>query len=256
MLNYISAEFYKLRHRKGLWIGMVLLLFLECFVLFPGFALEVGGAGELRIQEVYIAFLVAVVPVGLFLAPIFAVLTFDDQYGHGTLKNEIVYGVPRVGVYVGKLTAAAVTGTICALIVLAVYFLGMFFFGRNGIVPSPEMWDTLATTLVMGWFTWLSALCFTMFLLFVMKGPVGAMLIVYLLSVIGSPLAFIGYEVGSSEAKHGFLYWFSRLYYAAPYQVLWSEGEHAVLYSFLLFLGWLSVTTVLGLAIFRHREIK
>lgn len=258
MLNYISAEFYKLRHRKGLWVAMALLLLLEGLVLMPGFFVELENPQEMRIQEIYLAFLMAVAPVGLFIAPIFAVLTFDDQYGHGTLKNEIVYGVPRVRIYAGKLVAAAVTGTLCALLVLAVYLLGMFLFARRGIPPAQEVWTMLAICLATSWFTWLSALCFTMFLLFVMKGPTGAMITVYLFSLIGSPLALIGYETGSAAPKYGFFYWFSRLYYAAPYRAFWSgDGEmQPVAYALLLFLGWLGATTALGLTLFRRREVK
>lgn len=258
MLNYISAEFYKLRHRKGLWLSMVLLLLLEGLVLMPGLAIEQGPGQEMRIQGAYLAFLIFIVPIGLFIAPIFAVLTFDDQYGHETLKNEIVYGVPRSRIYVGKLAAAAVTGTLCALVIVAVYLLGMLFFIRKGETLPQEGWVLLAMSLVTGWFTWLSALCFTMLLLFLMKSPTGAMLTVYLLSLIGIPLAFIGYETGSADPRDGFFYWFSRLYYAAPYRLFWNgDGEEqAVIYGLLLFLGWLGVTTALALTLFRRREVK
>ncbi len=80
MLNYISAELYKLRRKKSLYTGMVVLLALEGLLFVPIFWVDdIPLAGEL------VVFLNGALPFGLFLAPAFAVLDFDNQYGYASL---------------------------------------------------------------------------------------------------------------------------------------------------------------------------
>ena len=128
MLNYISAEWYKLCRTKGLFIAFGILLVLVTLLFFPSFWYQMPTFGVYA--TAYLAFL----PAGFFLAPIFAVKAFDDQYGRGTLKNEVVFGVPRYRSYLGKLSIGALTGTGAALIVLAVYLLLSYMGDRKSVV--------------------------------------------------------------------------------------------------------------------------
>ena len=110
MLNYLGAECYKLCRKKSLFIGMAVLLVLESLVFLPMLSGEEVGRGLAYL------FLLMMLPIGLLVAPVFASLTVDDQYRNGTLKNEIIFGIPRSRVYLGKLAAAILVGTAAAAV--------------------------------------------------------------------------------------------------------------------------------------------
>ena len=128
MLNYLSAEFYKLRFHKGLYVGTGLLLLLELFVILPGIMIREQGR-EYIAQDVLLAFLLIAMSAGIFIAPIFAAMVFDNQSGNGTLKNEIVFGVPRSRIYIGKLVAGALAGTVIAILAVSFFLLLTYFLG-------------------------------------------------------------------------------------------------------------------------------
>jgi len=261
MLNYVSAELYKLRHKKSLFVVVGFILLLESTLLLPGYwkALRGDQVGVL------LGFLVLMMPIGLFLAPIFAAVTFDDQYGHGTLKNEIVYGIPRSQVYLGKLLTAMAAGTLAAGVVVGWYLVLTSLLARDLFSDVPgEVWSCIWSMLAGSWLSWLAAVAFTFFLLFTLKTSGGALTVVYLLTFFGLPLCMVGYE---DPGHFDLLYWFSKLFYAAPYRnivmapgivegelpwpLLRVLGETAA-----LCLGWVAATSALGLALFRRREIK
>lgn len=254
MLNYVAAEFYKLRFKKSLFVGTALLLLLESLLISPMF--WVDEAGDLL--DAYLGFLEIVLFLGVFIAPVFAIAVFDDQHGKGTLKNEIVYGIPRSRIYLGKLLAGMLAGTVCALVVVCWYLL-LSLLAAGGTVES-EMWPYLAKALVTAWPVWLAVLSVTFFLLMTMKGAAGAIACVYLVTFIGFPTALAaGADAGSPA-------WFRiacRLFYTYPLggELLfgvtptWAPVS-PVLYSLLVSALWIGVTTGLGLALFQRREIK
>lgn len=248
MLNYISAELYKLRHKKGLFVGMLLLLILECWLFVPSLWVE-----DVPVEEAMLAFLMAVLPFGLFLAPAFAALIFDDQHGRGTLKNEVVFGIPRSRVYLGKLAAGMLVGTLCAAVAVGFYILGCIWVRTAPV--EPQIWEMLLNSLVCAWLTWLAALSFALLVQFLLKSSAGALTLTYLVSFIGVPLGMLG----TGEGAAPWLKLTVNLFYSAPYQALYLVRERpggALGYAALIFLLWVGGTTAVGLAVFRHREIK
>jgi len=263
MFNYIHAEFYKLRRKKILWIGIAILLVLESALFLPpeNWEAESGLAIFIGMTLLMKMFL----PLGLFLAPVFAGLVFDSQHGFSTLKNEIVYGIPRSRIYLGKLLTAMLAGTAAAGIALLWYVLtGIFCILRSGGITEPvpsEFWLLLLMMVVRAWFTWLAALSFTMFLLFVLKSSSGALTLVYAISAIWIPVTILGLPVEPS-GKLDWLYWLARLYYAAPFYGIWDASFEVPAYTFPSFVkgtvnswGWILTTTALGLGCFRRQEI-
>ena len=119
MLNYVSAELYKLSRKKGLWLGLGLFLLLESALFLPDVLFFGTVDNEI---DAYYCFFVSALCVGLFVPPAFAVQVYDGQQTCGTLKNEIVFGIPRSRIYLGKLLAAAVTGTAAAAAAAGLYF--------------------------------------------------------------------------------------------------------------------------------------
>jgi len=261
MLNYISAELYKLRHKKSLFVVVGLILLLESTLLLPGYWKDLRGDQV----GILLGFLVLMTPIGLFLAPIFAAVTFDDQHGHSTLKNEVVFGIPRSRIYLGKLCAALLAGTLAAALVVGWYLVLTALLARDLFSDVPEeVWGCIWSMLAGSWLSWLAAVAFTFFLLFSLKSSAGALTVVYLLTCFGFPLCMIGYE---DPGHFDLLYWFSRLFYAAPYRNIVMapdivvEGLPWPLFRVLgetaaLCLGWAAVTSALGLTLFRRQEVK
>lgn len=254
MLNYVAAEFYKLRFKKSLYVGTALLLLLESLLISPMFWVDEVG----HLLDAYLGFLEIVLFMGVFIAPIFAIAVFDDQHGKGTLKNEIVYGIPRSRIYLGKLLAGMLAGTLCALVVVGWYLL-FSLLAAGGTVES-EMWPYLAKALATALPVWLAVLSVTFFLLMSLKGAAGAIACIYLVTFIGYPTALSG------AADAGCPVWFQvacRLFYTYPLggELLmgmtptWAPAS-PVLYALLVSALWIGVTTGLGLALFQRREIK
>ena len=112
MLNYISAELYKVRRRKSTWALLALLLGLESLYIL------LFAHGEC--YELLNAF-VTTLTLGLPMALLLSALVCSDMGRSGTLKNELSAGLPRSRIYLGKLVTAAGIGLVLAFLTLLVY---------------------------------------------------------------------------------------------------------------------------------------
>ncbi len=261
MFNYISAELYKLRRHKGFWIAVGVLLGLETWLLSPSFWVFSVHVS----RESMYALLAVCLLLGLFLAPIFAAVAFDDQHGHATLKNEVVFGIPRSRIYLGKLLAAALTGTAVAAVVIGWFFLVTSF---TSTTTSPEaageLLSAMAQIVLCHYLTWLSVLSFTFLLLVTLKSASGAIVVVYLVIFFGTPVSLIGAGAGSPL-------WYrlaTDLFFAAPLRYLLTGGsslpnvisrlvgKNVLVYASFVGALWMGGTTALGLFLLRRREIK
>lgn len=260
MLNYVSAECWKLRRRKGLWVGLALLLALESLIFAPWFWYP--DALPYRRESLY-ALLAALLFLGLFLVPIFAVLAFDDQHGHGTLKNEIVYGVPRARIYLGKLLTAALAGTLAAVAAVGWYLLLTWLLGA----PDPTGGVTLTALLAIlaaNYLVWLSELSLTFLLLMSVKSAAGAVAAACFVTIFGSFFALIGV---TEDAALGWRLAVD-LFFTAPLRGMFTfdgavgptvfpfSATHPLLYALAVSALWVGAATALGLVMFRRREIK
>lgn len=261
MLNYISAELYKLRHKKSLLIGITVLLALESLLFVPAF-----WVNEQPLKDELLSFLDALLPCGLFLAPVFAALSFDNQYGHATLKNEVVFGIPKSRIYLGKLLTAMLVGTVAAVLVIGWYLLLAAL--AVGPLMEARLWEQFLINVTSAWLTWLAALSFAMFLLFAVKSSTAAMTVAYLVAFLGVPVGIVGADLG----PNGPALWIKVLanfFYSAPYKRFWFWfGEvyppgfgppldwSPLWYALVVCALWVGVTIALGLFFFRRREVK
>lgn len=256
MLNYISAELYKLRHKKSLFIGMAALLVLEGLLFVPAFWID-----ELPLADALMVFLNSALPFGLFLAPVFAVLAFDNQHGQATLKNEVVFGIPKSRIYLGKLLTAMLAGTVAAAVAIGWYLLLSAL--TMGLPMETRLLSQLLINIASAWLTWLAALSFAMFLLFTLKSSTGAMIVAYLVAFIGVPVGMIG----AGERAAVWVRLSVNLFYSAPYKKFWYDigldannsmpmGWSPALYATVVCALWVGIFSALGLLLFRRREIK
>ena len=262
MLNYLSAELYKLRHKKSLYISVAALLALESLLFVPNFWVD-----EEPLRGVLLGFLDALLPMGFFLAPVFAVLSFDNQHGHETLKNEVVFGIPRRHIYLGKLLAGMSVGTLAAAIVIGWYLLLCTL--TAGLPFGTRLWEQLLINVASAWLCWLAAVAFTMLLLFTLRSSAGAMVLTYLIALVGVPIGIIG---ANPDPNYGPAPWIKalvNLFYSAPFKRFWfwfgeiyPPGFEPPLdwgplwYALIVCALWVGLTSVLGVLLFRRREIK
>lgn len=261
MLNYISAELYKMGRKKSLFLGVAALLALESLLFVPSLWID-----EQPLKDQLLSFLDALLPMGFFLAPVFAVLVFDNQHGYATLKNEVVFGVSRSRIYLGKLLSAMLAGTAVAAIVVGWYLLLAAL--TVGPLVDAGLWEQFLINMTSAWLCWLAALSFAMLLLFSLGSSAGAMVVAYLVAFVGVPLGIVGADPG----PNGPALWIKllvNLFYSAPFKRFWFWfGEvyppgywppldwSPLTYAALVFALWVGFTTALGLLLFRRREIK
>lgn len=248
MLNYLSAEWYKLRHTKGIFLAFGFLLFLISLFFIPAMWLHRPTF------EVYANAYIVTLMLGFFLAPIFAVRAFDDQYGRGTMKNEVVFGIPRSRIYLGKLAFGGLVGTGAALLVLA-FYLGLCAliggFGEENALLCIEL-CVRVTLLVLP--LWLASLSLAFLFQAVMRSTAMAVVVNYLLLIFLIPIALMGSDEPTASPILNFIY---RWFFVSPFRKLYVVPSITGLGdSWLVGVGWVAATTLLGLAIFSRKEIN
>ena len=254
MLNYISAEWYKLRRTRGIFIAFAVLLALMAAVFIPSAWYDEPTFG------VYAMAYLAALLLGFFLAPVFAVRAFDDQYGRGTLKNEIVFGIPRRRIYLGKLAFGALAGTAAAFVVLGLYLLlGLLTSGGAGELSTLTCAELCLQGTLIVLPLWLASLSLAFCLQTMIKSSAGAVAVHFILLFVTMPLSLMAPNTPTDSVIWKF---FSDWFFVSPYRGIYeiSVGEWptlpSALWSWMIGLGWVAVTTLAGLAFFSKREIN
>lgn len=256
MLNYLKAELYKgARWRAALPVAL-LLGFLVVFLLLLTWATSTKWQ---LIDSV--TFLLDILILGFFLLILPASAVFSEQYKYKTLKNEVCFGIPRARVYLGKLMASLVLAAIlCAWMILLWLGLSAALFQA---APREEL-IRAAAKLGVGLLTalplWLGALGLFHALQFTLKSTT----LVYVLYLgyfiaIDPILGLLGLL---NEAKVGTVFFglcsfLSKCVLSGPLEGLsMGLGLERLAWAWPVGLGWLAVTTVVGLMLFLRQDIQ
>ena len=150
MADYLSAELYKVVHRKYTWIALG--LFLGCVVLLTALWWATNSHGGFVPLSGALYTLVMLLSVGLYAPLITTDLVFSEQYKIGTLKNEISYGIPRSRIYLGKLVLEIAVAVLACALAVGLYLAlcvptlpleadpdGMLMAGAGGPVPAVRL---------------------------------------------------------------------------------------------------------------------
>lgn len=253
VLNYIRAELYKVARRPYARVMLLVLLALECLFLLI-FTAEGRGRGEF-------AWLVGVLSttmiVGIYLAILCADLVDADLSRGATLKNEVAFGLSRTRIYLGRLWAALVL----ALLMCAATFV--FCLGAGWLLtahsdPAAERDNLLILAYVAGASLplWLATLSIShcVFLLTRSSVAAGIGLVAFFtwgggffwilgqfepFGLVGLAFGFIAELVPTTPfgEYHDHMTWALMIRH-------WAVG-----------LGWLAVSTGIGLARFRRQEL-
>lgn len=274
MGNQIRAELYRIRQR---WLGLLLPL-----------SLLIGGAGVLvlgcSLSSQLTISTSQVVGLGLqellFLGVYFAVscasFSFSDQYKHGTLKNEAVFGFSRASMYLARLTAAILLG-LC----LAAACLGSALLLSLVLLQSPL--ETLASFCALApWVAgalplWIASCSLCLCLEFCLKSDGLAVSLTILYLTIGWLVIGAFAVVGDgflADGGRSFFFYLPLYLYAvhpiAPFsplaiQIGSMEYPRAVYLDgswgraglcWLIGAAWVAITTAVGIAVLRRRELR
>lgn len=247
MLNYIKAELWKASRHKGTYVLVLILASLT------GLFTALMMAAEAFYQMASAASTTML--LGLLVAPLLTQLV--DGSSLSTLKNEVSFGVGRGRIYLGKLVSGLLLGLGLCLLLLGGYLLT----GWLMLPHSPE--EDLTAMAVVG-FTLLGALpiwcgvyslCHMMAML--IPSTAGWLSIYYVLTFFGQPilvsLIVTFTSSGMSNLIQAILMPFSLL--MPSFLSGWLTWEYQV-WCWAIGLGWLAVTTALGLFCMNRREIK
>ena len=258
MLNYVNAEFYKVFRRKYPYVTFLTFCALAA-LLCSGFIFVNSGGAHTEFSDGAQSVLM-VLSVGLYAALLICDMVFSDQYKFNTLKNEVSFGIPRPRIYLGKLAVEAVIGVVMSVLVIG-FYVGMCYVT---LYASP-MEETVRTMQIIGYCVlaaipqWLAALALTNMIFFLVKGStLASFLMVGIIAVTPVALEITALMIWSSAPHVSDLLLAIRDY--MPTQIISKAmsvvGDWSFIgKSFLVGGVWVAVTSAIGLAAFRKREI-
>lgn len=138
MLNYIKSECYKT------WKRLYTRIFLLVLVLFA-FAMSAGifiihfvTQSDVPIFQLIMASGFAFIQTPIYFAIIFSDIVFSEEYKYRTLKNTLSFGITRTQIYFGKLIVSILLAVLTGLILFIVFIGSALIF--SGI---PDDWSPL-----------------------------------------------------------------------------------------------------------------
>lgn len=243
-------------HRKYLWIFLLVMAVLEGLLV----ALWTW-AGDMMNLSASIAFsmVLYMLSMGFYGAIIICDMVFSEQYKSNTLKNEVSYGLSRVRIYLGKLVVSGIVALgICAVILAWYGILCALLLAVDGAWLTAM--ESVGFALLVAVPLWLGALALTNMLFFLVKSSTAASLIaVSMFAFVGQAIQLMAFTVGNLNEPVGkLLFWLYDINLTTPLKDItnrigdWSLPPQA----WAVGIGWLVVTTLIGLAAFSKKEIS
>lgn len=254
MLNYLSAELWRMTRRRAACTGWGIYL---CLVFLSGLTLRGNSPWECVLT--FRNFML----LGLYVAMPLAGWAGGGLDRAGGLTNEVSFGLPRARIYLGKLSAALLAGTVLFLLTTAAFFLGALspsavlgLSGEDRALAGMELLVSMLHSLP----RYVGAVSLAYFLLFTIR-PAGVGTVLYYLYITVGEVTLAAVRVMDMGAAGELL---NRLAEAVrpfllsnAYFVFSQESTPPTLEnSWLTGALWLFLTTVPGLFLFRRREIR
>lgn len=252
MLNYLKAELYKLLRQRSFCVSLSLLLFFEGLL---AVLLRLMGVQWTFNQSAVL--LCGLLPFGFFLIYPLSTFVFSEQYKHNTLKNEIFFGLPRSRIYLGKLLSAAITCIFTCTLAIA------FFLGASWLLfPVAPGADLIVKVNILGYCLlialplWLGALSLLHMLQFSIKNTTVFTVLYIAYFMVFEPLVWLFASSLTVKPWHNAFNVLHRLQLSTPLDNLSGNLTPVLGWAWLVGVGWLVVTTAVGLFTFCKRDIK
>ncbi len=254
MLNYIRAELWKVSRRRYPFVLTGILL-LGAWLFAMTVWIPAGGGRVARMAVI----LEDLLPFGLLMALAMGDMVFNEQYKHGTLKNEITFGAPRERIYFGKAFSALLLGVLCAAIVVGC-FLALAL-----CLPGREAWPEAAGPLGDVLFQvfcalplWIGALGLVNALYFQIKSGAGVAFAYIMILIWGASIPeLIALNVEPLGAASRAIEEIRLCFLVEPFVRLESMAGNPgyLLRCWAVGMGWFWGSSAAGLLLFRRRTI-
>lgn len=253
MLNYIRAEWYKVARRRYFWVSLCLLLALEAFFVVT---LALESLGRLRFDEM-VAILCVTMLAGVYLSILCVDLVDSDQSKGATLKNEVSFGLPRKRIYLGRLTAALLVALLMCLLVFASY-LGSAWLLSSHADPEAERANLVVLAYVVGasFPLWLGTLGLSHCVFMLTRSPTASGIIMLLFLTWGGGIFWMLGQFKPFGLIGRFFGYVSVLVPTTPFASYQGNLSWPLMaQNWAIGLGWLAVSTGVGLFFFRRQEL-
>lgn len=264
MVKYLNAECYKAFRRKYfyLFLGAILALAAAFMLLLrvEGMHQSQTGDGMIIIQRVSVSELLGVLAmalsVGLYFCLIAADMVFSEQYKYNTLKNEVSFGLPRLRIYLGKLLSSVLVAVVMCAVLVGGYLLLAFALFPTGADRLGESLRTFGLCLAAAFPLWLGGLGFFTMLQFLLRGSTAATVVyVMVIGLLGGGfLSLMSMFIPALEPLEKLM---TTISLNTPFNLMRTQSPESLMgYAWALGLGWLAVSTLVGLVGFRKKEIN
>lgn len=259
MLNYIRAEFYKVLRRRYVWVTLAIVLALEAL-----FAL---GWVSIHINETKVDFssgietLVFLLDVGFYATLLTGDMVFAGQYRHGTLKNEVSFGLSRARVYLGKLlTQTALSVLFCAVMV-GFYLVLCAMTQSHDPLSDAEAFRRAGCCFAAAFPLWVGVQAMTCAMMFLIKSETGAVFAALGIVAVLPNVVWLASVLISGSVGHPLGDALMTVYHHMP-TVLADNAKEVVgdwTYcgkAWIVGAVWFAAFTAIGLCGFQKKEIK
>jgi len=247
MINYVKSELYRLLRTQTTYYMLLMILFFLLFMLGltwytglndPNFLYD-NTAFVFRFSQSGLVTVLYVIPFGINVL-------FGDEYGHGTFKNSVSYGMKREVIYLGKLITSVLVSFMMSVIVLMVFIpLAELLLENSGPVYRQglilSIWHSIPL--------FLAALTVAHMLSFITSKATTQILSYFvMMSLVQTLLLRVKAIVGMPDLVMRLFpnYLIQARFWEAPLGSLFCWG--------ILFL-YFGVTTIIGLTVFYKRDI-
>lgn len=252
MVKYIRGEGYKLLHRKYTWIA--LSVFLGCVVLLMCLWWATNSHGGFVPLSGALYTLVMALSIGLYAPIITTDIVVSEQYKIGTLKNEVSFGIPRERIYLGKLAAGVGASTVACVLAIGLYLLLCVATLSEGADPEgmfmarlDEMWKLVSHALLSAFPLWLGAQGVSHMCVFLFRGG------------MTGPFATLGIIIGVPGVLKLLGMLLDPVFLTIRQFTLVAPADNwtfPIWQCWVIGLGWFAASTLVGLVLFRRRELN
>lgn len=276
MSNLLSANFMRLSKNKLFWVELALMFGFGMLLVLSQYQQHVKYGYEIALDSILLGYSL---PIGVVMA-VFSSLFLGTEYSHGTIRNKLVAGHSRIGIYFSSLiTNIVVSFLTCLSFLLAVTVVGIPLFGTTkaglGVVLAMLLGTFLLAVAFSSIFTLISMACGNKAVVAVIS-ILGVVFLLLMATMINAKLtapefydSYVlsesmentqtksipnpEYLTGTKRTVYEFLYDFLPTGQSVQYSNmsavhLWQMPLYSILTAV--------VTTVAGAAVFKRKDIK
>lgn len=253
MLNVIKSEIYKTRHRLYFYVflGISCLLILGLVVLF---VLNSNGQSRIYYEDI-LRLPLAALSIGVYFALIPCDIVFSEEYKHQTMKNTLSFGISRQSLYLGKLITSILTALFSAALMIGLFMGSAYLLlGVKDASAAAEVTQRMLLSLVCAVPLWIGALSVLNMMSFQFRNTtILSLTYVGLFAITALLMPLVGYYVSPIfNVIHDWMI-------MPQFDVIKSAATISgpiILKCMVIGLGYTVGSTVIGMLLFRKREIK